>query len=520
MTQSIVIVGGGSAGWMSAATLAHYFPEKKITIIEDPDDPVIGVGESTLQHIRPWMKALGIEEKDFFVACDATYKSSIYYENFYKQGDGGFHNPLGRPMVAKDFLGLMDWQVAKYYDKDLDNREYCRDFYSVMSFIEKNKIYDGIDLDEYDFNRDTAYHFDGVKFGQWLKDNYCLKRGVQLIPGRVEEVIKDDFGIAAVAVQLGEGLSTPFNVSGDLYVDCTGFNSALMNCFDDVAFQSYSQYLPTNRAVAAKIPYKNRDAEMKPYTSCTALGYGWAWDIPLWSRRGVGYVYDDNLITPEQAKDELCAHLNVFDDEIETQDIPMRVGILNYPWYKNCVAIGLSAGFIEPLNSSGLFTVHEFLQVLVRNLGRETYTQWDRDSYNKTVHKMYEDFACFVMLHYCLSVRDDTKFWQKVTQTGVLGYEDSPLSDLHKRQQNMIDHKPVGIHPILIGMNYRQIDKLAIDNILWNYPGYVRDGYNDKEIKRLASMFRNYRTQMRERWDRMERKSPTMYRYIRDKYYA
>lgn len=521
MTQSIIIVGGGSAGWMSAATLIHYFPDRKITIIEDPDDPVVGVGESTLQHIRPWMKALGIEEEDFMSYCDATYKSTIYYEDFYKIGDKGFHNPLGRPAVSQDFLGLNDWQVKKFYNPDLDNREYCRDFYSIMACVENNKIYDGDDLEEYKFERDTAYHIDGVKFGQWLKEHYCLKRGVQLIPGRIADVSVDEGGIAFVSVAMSDDpLSSTFNVAGDLYIDCTGFNSVLMNSFEDQSFVGWHDVLPCNRAWATKVSYKDKDAQMKPYTSCKALSHGWAWDIPLYSRRGVGYVYDSNLLDPELAKEEFLMHLGVFEDEVELQDIPMRVGLQNEPWKKNCVAIGLAAGFVEPLNSSGLFTVHEFLLVLVRNLQRERYTQWDRDVYNKTVIKMFEDFANFVILHYALSIRNDTLFWRKVTNTAYLTYSSNPCSDLAERQMKLQDHRPVGIHPVAVGMDYRMIDQTAIDHYMWYYPGYTQGRGDDSIIKKNIEKFTNWRTQFRERWKKIERRSPTMYRYIRDRFYS
>lgn len=509
MTKSIIIVGGGSAGWMATATMINYFPDKTITVIESPDAPIVGVGESTLQHIRPWMKALGIQEKDFMVPTDATYKSTIKYVDFYKKGDGGFHNPLGRPMVAKDFLGLNDWQLKKYYYPDTPNAEYCRDFYSIMQFVENNKIYDGQELDEYDFGRDTAYHFDGVKFGSWLRDNYCLPRKVKLIPANVTDVVTGENGIEALQLDIG------FNISADLYIDCTGFQSLLMTALG-IERESWDDIIPNNRAWATKIAYKDRDSQMEPYTTCTALGHGWVWNIPLWSRIGTGYVYDDQSISPDDAKKEFFEHLGT--EDVDLVDIPMKVGLLSRPWFKNCVAIGLAAGFIEPLNSSGLFTVHEFLFALVRSLNRERYTRWDIEAYNHTVRNMYEKFAFFVALHYALSIRDDTEYWRKVTNIDYTVYGGS-FTELIDRQMNLKDHPIMGIHPICIGMDYRMMDKSAVDHYMWYYPGMSRGSEDDSEIRRLIDNFIKWRVQLKERWKTMERKSPTMYRYIRDKYY-
>lgn len=511
MTKSVIIVGGGSAGWMSAATLAHYFPDMIISVIESPDVPIAGVGESTLQHIRPWMKALGIEEEDFMVPTDATYKSSIKYVDFYKKGDGGFHNPLSQPLVRKDLLGLNDWQLKKYYYPDTHNQEYCRDFYPIVTFLEKNKIYDGTDLDSYNFDRDTAYHFDAVKFGAWLKDSYCIPRKVRHIPANVEEVIIGEDGIDALKLDMG------FSISADLYIDCTGFKSILMNALH-VPFTSYNDTIPNNRAWATKIAYKDRDSQMEPFTCCTAIDNGWVWNIPLWSRIGTGYVYDDTTISPDDAKKEFCEYLGT--EDVDLTDIQMRVGILTDPWYKNCVAIGLAAGFIEPLNSSGLFTVHEFLLTLVKSLNRERYTQWDIDVYNVTVKKMFDKFASFVALHYALSIRNDTPYWKKVTSNRYLfeGVDDG-YNELAHRQMNYIDHPLVGIHPICIGMNYRMMDASAIDWYKWNYPGMNHGDENADELKRLIDRFSDNKQQLRERYSKMERSAPTMYRYIRNKYY-
>jgi len=379
-----------------------------------------------------------------------------------------------------------------------------------MEFIETNKIYDGEELDSYVFDRDTAYHFDSVKFGAWLRDSYCLPRKVKHIPATVEDVVIGENGIEAIQLNIG------FCISADLYIDCTGFNSILMNALG-VQFTNYNNWIPNNRAWATKIPYLNRNTQMEPFTCCTAIDNGWVWNIPLWSRIGTGYVYDDTTVSPEDAMKQFYSHLGTQD--VDLTDIQMRVGIMADPWYKNCVAIGLAAGFIEPLNSSGLFTVHEFLLTLVKSLGRPRYTQWDIDVYNVTVKKMFDKFASFVALHYALSIRDDTPYWQKVTSNRYLfdGLNDG-FNELAYRQMHFIDHPPNGIHAICAGMDYRMMDGVGVDWYKWNYPG-LNHGQDDDEMKRLIDRYAENKNQLRKRYAKLASVAPTMYRYIRDKYY-
>jgi len=510
-SNKIIIVGGGSAGWMSAATLIHFFPDKKITVVESPDYPISGVGESTLAGIRPWMFALGIDEKQFMKYCDASYKQSIKFVDFYKQNDGGFHNPLGHPHYKKEFLGLNDWQLKKYYYPETPNQDYCRTFYSMMPFVENNKIYTGTDLENYFFERDTAYHFDGVKFGLYLRDHYCIPRGVNHIQSTITSIDVGEDGIERIFLD-GD---TRF-ITADLYIDCSGSKALLLNKLEE-PFISYNGIIPNNRAWATKIPYKDKEKELEPYTTCTAIGHGWVWNIPLWSRIGTGYVYDDTSISPEQALEDFKQYLGDRSD-VEYKDIKMRVGIHERTWVKNVVGIGMAAGFIEPLQSSGLYTVHEFLLKLVRALNRNEYSQWDRDVYNTTTRKMFDRFAHFVALHYTLSLRRDTEYWERIHRT-VFDEEmvlqqpsTSQFFDLARRQELVEDHPPVGVHCICAGMDYRMIDPVVVSEWEWNFPHVDKKKMIDKNI-----MLNN---SMRSRWNKLADQSPTVYEYLRTNIYG
>ena len=186
-----------------------------------------------------------------------------------------------------------------------------------------------------------------------------------------------------------------------------------------VKFNSYEHLLPNNRAWATRIPYKDKQKELVPYTNCTALDNGWVWNIPSWERVGTGYVYSDKFITDEEALEEFKKHLDEKGSDYSNSDfknIKMRVGLHDKLIHKNACAIGLAAGFIEPLESNGLLSVHEFLKRLVRIMSRdgETLSQHDIDGFNYHCKEFFEDFACFVASHYALSHRDDSEYWRDI----------------------------------------------------------------------------------------------------------
>ena len=287
MTNKIIIVGGGSAGWMTAATLSKFFSHKSITLIESPDIPTIGVGESTLGQINRWLSMLDIKDEDFMKACDATYKLSIRFQDFGRIGDGGFHYPFGDPYIKENSAEMNDWYFKKILYPQTRNWDYAECLYPSMGLVSQNRLTDRDDLfpDCWSFQKDTAYHIDATKFGIWLRDHYCIPKGVK----HIKEEIK------SVEASHKEGIiSLNKKYKADLYIDCTGFKSLLLGKTLLEPFESFD-YLPNNSAWATKIPYRNRTNEFKNYTNCTAIQNGWVWTIPLWSRIGTGYIYSDKL---------------------------------------------------------------------------------------------------------------------------------------------------------------------------------------------------------------------------------
>ena len=517
--KNIVIVGGGSAGWMTASTLIRFFPDNNITVIESPNIPTVGVGESTLGGIRNWTHALGIEEKDFMTHTNASYKMSIKFTDFYNKDEGGFHYPFGRPLESNE--GLTDWQVKKQLYPKTPVQDYCRTYYSTMALIENNK-YSNNEHGKFDGFRpelEVAYHFDAALFGKWLKDNYSLPRGVKHVAKEVVDIQVGEVGVEKLVLDDGT------EVTADLFIDCTGWKSMLLGGALNEPFMSYEDMLPNNRAWAVQVPYTDKEKELEPFTNCTAIGHGWVWNIPLWSRIGTGYVYSDKFVSPEDALQEFKDHLNSdkmavhnpnrVTDDLEFRDVKMRIGIHERTWVKNVVAIGLSSGFIEPLESNGLFTVHEFLLSLTMVLERGYGTQWDRDTYNASCLDRFNNLAEFVALHYALSIRDDTNYWEAINKKtfsdGMV--KNVPtirkgFADLVNRKMFKHSHESAGgIHCIATGMNYFVMHKI---NLLNAKIGLKTD------VKAAVDQFIFERQQQQHRWLISADAEKSLMQYLQD----
>jgi len=325
-----------------------------------------------------------------------------------------------------------------------------------MALVNQNKLSLNEDgqLDNFYFFGDTAFHFDATKFGLWLRDFYCLPAGVVHIKEHIDTITQNENGI--------ESLNEKWKA--DLYIDCTGFASILLGKTLKVPFESYSDILPNNSAWATKLPYKDKKKELVNYTDCKAVENGWIWKIPLWSRIGTGYVYSDNFIDDDGALKQFQKHLGT--DEAEFKKIKMRIGIHERLWEKNVVAIGLSSGFIEPLESNGLFSVHEFLRELIRELKRDRISQWERDNFTYRCKDMFREFAEFVSLHYVLSHRNDTEYWKHVQERSMFVKENRHMVKLasnrfHAHNFTMAEN---GIHAIATGMHYSPTE---LSEIMW-----------------------------------------------------
>ena len=523
-TNTITIVGGGSSGWMTAAFLIRTFPEKEITVIESSNIPIIGVGESTLIDFTNFRDYLGIEEKDFMKKTNASYKMSIKFTDFYDKDAGSFHYPFKKPELSDTRVGIYDWLDIKTVYPTTPVDDFVRCYYPHAALFESNKFSKNENGEFGNFNAqtDVAYHFDATLFGQWLKKEYCMPRNVRVINADVINVNTSDIGVKSLILDSGE------EIVSDLFIDCTGFSSLLLGQSLGEEFDSFSHILPNNKAIAAQLPYKDKEKELEPFTNCTAIENGWCWNVPLWSRLGTGYVYSDKYVSFDQAKEEFIKYLKSdkmiiprSDDDLNDvvfRDIPMKVGIYKRTWVKNVVAIGLSAGFIEPLESNALFTVLWFLRRLGKSVLRGTVTQGDRDVYNTATRGMYNNFAEFVALHYALTVRDDTEYWKDISEktfcnnmVSLIPSHTVGFFDLHNKKMFNPTIDPVaGITYISVGMNYPLKDKLDQEMELFGY----YDGLK-QYVDGLITLY-NYK---KEKWQDAAKKCPTLYQYLKSNIY-
>ena len=398
--MKICIVGGGSSGWMTASTLVKAFPHWDITLIESPKVATVGVGESTTQQFRSWVHFLGLKDEDWMPHCDATYKISVRFHNFHKIGDDPWQYPFGLPrqIVPPDVWWYGQSQTG------WSNAQFAQDFYLSAYCAERNLL--PIDHEHFQIRNNSGFHFDAVKFANWLRDNYAVPRGVKHIQKHVSRsiILEDDY---------------------DLFFDCTGFKSLL----NDSEWVDYSEFLPNNRAWVTRLPYINKEQEMKPVTDCTALSSGWVWNVPTWDRIGTGYNFCDKYISVDDALHEFASHLKVDTDE-KFRLIEYKTGRKKEIWNGRVISIGLSAGFIEPLESNGLLSTHTFLTQFCRVMaGKDHVTQFMRDTFNHNCHYNFDGFASFVALHYALTQRNDSPYWKAVSNIKY------PYRDLFKSAQ-------------------------------------------------------------------------------------
>mgnify|MGYP003111748356 FL=1 len=483
--KKIIILGGGSAGWMTAAMFIKAFPKKDITVIESKNIKTVGVGESTLGHINHWLDFLGIKDKDFMPFTKASYKLSIRFEDFYKKGDGGYHYPFGQVAESENTSLKEIWFYKKLLNKKIHKSDYANFISPQMALVNNNVLFknENGELPFYNFKYDVAYHFDAAKFGEWLKTYYCKPKGVKHIVDDVETIQQNQNGITSLNKKY----------KADLFIDCTGFKSLLLGQTLKEPFNSYSDLLPNNKAWATSLPYKNKEKELKPYTNCTAINNGWVWNIPSWDKIGTGYVYSDKFISDQEALKEFKQYLKKKGSDYSKStfnNISMKVGIHKRIFVKNVCAIGLSAGFIEPLESNGLLSVHEFLFMLINVLQRGSVSQWDRDNFNHTARNFFDGFVEFISYHYALSHRTDTPYWKAINKKSF--YDRRLLNTgLEKNIECYMNNNDrfrsdAGVHYISTGMNYLKYNFLKLNDNIKN-----KIKQRQEEVKRWNNICKN-----------------------------
>lgn len=412
LIKQIVIVGGGTAGWLAANHLAKKLNPKlangvKITLVESPNIPTVGVGEGTVPMMRKTLQSFGISETEFIRRCDATFKQSIKFIDWTYNPHPDLQNNAYHHLFDYPFIEAED--LTSYW---LSNKESLQSNYAEtvsyqaqladMGLAPKNMTHP-----EYRGEMSYAYHLDAAKFTAMLRDNAVENLGVQHVFADIQDVIFSESGdITALVCQQQE------NICADFFVDCSGFASFLLGQKMQVPFVSKSEQLFADSAVVMQVPYQNQDSPIACYTLATAQPSGWIWDIGLSSRRGVGHVYSSAYMNHQTAEDKLRQYVGPQAESIESRRIPMSIGHREKFWVKNCVAIGLSQGFVEPLEATGLLVFDVTSKMLADNFPvYQSTIPLLSERFNKTVLYAWQRVIDFVKLHYFLSQRDDNEFW-------------------------------------------------------------------------------------------------------------
>ena len=407
--RSVLIVGGGSAGWIAAAYLEAALrddPRGKvdITLIESPDIPRIGVGEATVPSISHVLSVIGVNPAEFMRAVDGTFKQSIKHVNWLRESGHSYHHPFCREVHQPvDRTGL-EWLLS---DRSIP---YMETVSSQPGLCHRGMA--PVMLGKWDFGPPLAYafHLNAQKLAEYLQ-GIGTKRGVAHVLDDVTAVERrEDGGIAAITTKGGQRLEA------DLFIDCTGFASLLIEKALKVRWIDFSQWLLCNRALVMRIPHElYYPGQVRPYTTATALSSGWVWETVLTTGRAIGYVHSSDHIDLEGAERELRAYEGPHSDRLETRTVHFKVGMREKAWFKNCLAIGLSGGFIEPLESTGLY-----LSYLAAIVLQEQFPYRDEDMEtmafraNRIMATRYCEILDFINLHYCLTKRVDSEFWREV----------------------------------------------------------------------------------------------------------
>jgi tryptophan halogenase len=504
-TDNIVIVGGGSAGWITAATLIAKFPNKNITVVESSLIPTIGVGESTIPEILEWLKVLGINYNDFLKEVNGTFKAGIGFTNFLREDSGTFFYPFGYPDFYETENRSIDWKRKKIIYPETPYGDYVEYYYPFAHSFKTNKIVDK-QSDKFNFLNpllDYAFQVDAQLFAKWLAEKYCIPRGVNRIIATVDLVNENEHGVTSLSLSDGS------LISGDIFVDCSGFKSLLLGKTMKAGFVDTKEFLPNNSAWAGPAEYYDKNTEMEVYTNCTALKNGWAWNTPLWSRIGTGYVYDNNFINDEDALQEFKDYLDspsmkFFNPnrskDMDFRKIEIKNGYYKENWIKNVVATGLSAGFLEPLESTGLALIHYSSMQIVRTMQRKVITQYDIDLFNKQVRNKFEDSFKFVATHFSMSQRDDSEYWSNITSK--------------KYSKDIVDHKDK-----LMG-GYAECIPVGFEFLNYSLLDFNNDElYMHLDLKLYMNSFFEKRNKKIQDWKDVLDKSPTHYEFLRDNIY-
>jgi tryptophan halogenase len=457
----ILIVGGGTAGWLTAAYLAKKLGAGaegiRIALIESSDIPTIGVGEGTFPTIAKTLAEIGVDEAEFMRESSAAFKQGIKFVDWARTSSADRHSyyyhPFALPREHEGLELLPHWLAGE-----------AGEGVSLTDAVTlQGKVCDAgrapKRASDADFRAPVnyAYHLDAARFGAYLA-KVAKSLGVEHRVGTVEQVELDEQGAIASLVTREHG-----RLTAGLYIDCTGFRSQLIGGALGERFIDKNDVLFVDRAVTVQVPYENEHTAIPPYTISTAHEAGWTWDIALAKRRGVGYVYSSRHTDDTRAEAVLREYVGPAARELTARQLKLQVGWRTRHWVKNCVAVGLSGGFLEPLESTGIILIEAAAHMIAGLFQRSGEFESAARQFNAHMTKRYERIVDFIKLHYFLTQRTDTGFWREnalpsTAPASLLAHLDMWRHRPPSRFDFVMDHEsfaPANYQFVLYGMGFR-----------------------------------------------------------------
>jgi tryptophan 6-halogenase len=398
---TFTIMGGGTAGWMAACLLAKQWPQHKVTLVESPDVGIIGVGEGSTPQLRAFFKTLGMAEADWMPRCNATYKNGIRFNRWSERpGFESYYHPFTTEVDHHSLPSFTYNTRARRTGRDVWAHP---DRFFLPALLSAQKL-GPIAAENFPFDVTYGYHFDAYLVGAVLRD-HAKALGVEHLERHVAKVDLDEGGrVRALLTSDDEA------ISGDYFIDCSGFRGSIIQEALGERFTSFADNLFNDSAVV--MPTPSDPTGIDPHTSATALSAGWCWNIPLTNRTGNGYVYSSRYIDKDAAETQLRTHLGMLDSDTQTRHLQMNVGRVERSWVSNCLAVGLSQGFIEPLEATALHIVQATVEGFIAAMEQGGFTPTGRDDFNTRIAARYDGIRDYIVCHYRVNRRTDTQYWR------------------------------------------------------------------------------------------------------------
>jgi len=465
--KDIIIVGGGTAGLISALYLKTYYPDSNILVIKSSNIGIIGVGEGSTEHWEFFQRICQLDFKEVINKTDATIKTGILFKDWNFKGSQYVHSVEDH----KDTYFQSAYGSLSYYNQMiLDNQN---NFFPLSPIFSSYYIKNNIPLFE-SLEPTNQYHFDTFKLNSFLTQK-CIEKNIKFQDCIIKNIQQNNKGEIISLIT-----DNDIKIKGDFFIDCSGFKRILMSKLG-VKWKSFKEYLPMNEAITLTTDL-NLKKGIEPYTTATALSSGWAWKIPTQTRYGNGYVFDNRYTNADSALNEFNQHLNTNIEKV-AKNIKFEAGKLEKFWYKNCLSIGLSSSFAEPLEAQSIgFTILQ-LRSFIRYFKIYSFDKKINKDYNDNLSKSFDNIIDYLQLHY-LTKRNDSKFWKDKPFT---------LTDFNKNTLERFSH---GVF---------LMDELQGENIMFKVPHFYQiysglELLNKKTIgyyyqnfpKKLLEIFKNY----------------------------